>query len=244
MEAPHAEASQSIAVIITAAGSSTRMGGVKKEYRLLGKDLVDASGKALTVLGAAASAFALCPHIDTIVITVPQNGEDEARKSLPVSLIGSDKKPLILFVAGGATRRRSVHQALSLLSLYKPSYVLIHDGARPWLDADLVNRTIEAVRVQKAVIPCLPLVETPKEIDKNGLITRHLPRSSIVSAQTPQAFSFKEILEAHELAAEEELQKGTEYTDDAEVWGCFIGRVAVIPGSLANKKITFLEDLS
>jgi len=243
VKARSAEGTETIAVVITAAGSSTRMGGQKKEYRPLGFDIVDTEGKTLSVLGSAASAFASCPRIDLILITVPPNGEAEARNSLPARLLGPDKEPRIIFAPGGATRRRSVHQALSILNAYNPSYVLIHDGARPWIDQDLIDRTIEAVIRQKAVVPALPLVETPKEIDSEGFVLRHPPRASIVSAQTPQAFSFKEILSAHEKAAEEELRSGREYTDDAEVWGLFVGPVAVIPGSPTNKKITFPEDL-
>jgi 2-C-methyl-D-erythritol 4-phosphate cytidylyltransferase/2-C-methyl-D-erythritol 4-phosphate cytidylyltransferase/2-C-methyl-D-erythritol 2,4-cyclodiphosphate synthase len=62
-------------------------------------------------------------------------------------------------------------------------------------------------------------------------------------AQTPQGFAFPEILRAHEMAAEREVREHYEYTDDAEVWGEFIGPVAVVEGSPRNKKITFPEDL-
>ncbi|MDR2782457.1 MAG: 2-C-methyl-D-erythritol 4-phosphate cytidylyltransferase, partial [Treponema sp.] len=145
--------------------------------------------------------------------------------------------------------RISVHHALSLLAAYHPDYVLIHDGARPWIDADLIERTIDAVLTHKAVVPVLPLVETPKEVDNNGgirsiqTITRHLRRAHVVTAQTPQAFAFPGILYAHEKAAARELHDGVDYTDDAEVWGEFCGPVAVIQGSPANKKITFPQDL-
>jgi 2-C-methyl-D-erythritol 4-phosphate cytidylyltransferase len=244
-EAVIAEAA--IAAVITAAGSSSRMGrGVKKEYLPLGSGIDDADGQPLTVLGAATGAFAANPHISLIVITVPfgvEYGQRAARAALPSSLFVPGKRPPILFVPGGPTRRASVHNALSLLSAYNPGYVLIHDGGRPWVDGILIEKTIEALLRHQAVTPLLPLTETPKEFDQAGFITRHLRRSSVGAAQTPQGFAFQELLRAHTLAAEREIRDRYEYTDDAEVWGEFIGPVAVVEGSPRNKKITFPEDL-
>ena len=235
--------SVSIAAIITAAGSSTRI-GVKKEYRLVGNK-TDMEGKPLTVLGKTALAFAACSRIETIVITVPRDhnlGEIAARDSLPTRLLKSRAKPRFLFIQGGPTRRSSVHNALSLLESHRPRFVLIHDGARPWVEPALIDRVIDAMVKHKAAIPMLPLTDTPKEIDENGVIKRHLRRVYVGNAQTPQGFAFPGILRAHEKAAEKE-KSGWVYTDDAEVWGEFIGDVYVVPGSLLNKKITFPEDL-
>jgi 2-C-methyl-D-erythritol 4-phosphate cytidylyltransferase len=94
------------------------------------------------------------------------------------------------------------------------------------------------------VIPLLPLLETPKEIDPQGFILRHLRRSNLGSAQTPQGFAFPQILHAHEKAAERELREHYDYTDDAEVWGEFCGPVATVPGERENRKITYPEDLA
>ncbi len=232
-----------IAAVVTAAGSSVRMGGLKKEYRSLGDDAKDRDGTPLTVLGAALTAFVDSGLVDLVVVSVPADGESAARAALPARILGREAFPRVLFVPGGSTRRRSVHQALALLSAYGPDYVLIHDGARPWVDRPLIERTIAAVREKRAVVPVLPLVDTPKEIDESGLVVRHLRRSSVAAAQTPQAFAFPDILRAHERAAERELAEGVEYTDDAEVWGAFIGSVAVVEGSAGNRKITFPGDL-
>lgn len=228
-----------IAAVICAAGSSTRMGGIKKEYRLL-DGRVDADGKPLTVLGAALMAFTVVPRVNLIVIAVPpraEDGEFTARQSLPSTAA------TVLFVPGGSTRRMSTHHALALLAAYSPDYVLIHDGARPWVDPELIERTINALVEHKAVIPLMPLIETPKELDEHGFVCRHLKRTRVGTAQTPQAFAFTPLLHAHELAAERECYEGIEYTDDAEVWGEFVGPVAVINGSPQNRKITFMEDL-
>jgi 2-C-methyl-D-erythritol 4-phosphate cytidylyltransferase len=233
-----------IAVVIAAAGSSIRF-GIKKEYRLLG-DKIDIEGKPLTVLGKTALAFAACSRIDMVVISVPphsEQGEFAARDSIPSRLLKPSARPRFLFVPGGSTRRSSVHHALALLEAYHPSYVLIHDGARPWVEPALIDKVIDTVLQRRAVIPVLPLTDTPKEINNKGIIVRHLHRIMVGGAQTPKAFAFPEILEAHKKAAERENNEGIIYTDDAEVWGEFVGDVTVVPGSPINRKITFPEDL-
>ena len=261
----------SIAAIIASAGSSARMaggtGGIKKEYLELPSLLKE--GKPLTVLGAVVSALTSCPGIGPIVISVPAGGESAALTSLPAELrsakpcsgelyFGEDHPHRrILFVTGGPTRRSSVHNALSLLETAddlrccEVSHVLIHDGARPWVSRDLIERIIETTIRFGAAIPALPLNETPKELCSGELencedvkfIKRHLKRGSLCIAQTPQGFKFPEILRAHEKAAEREKTENLEYTDDAEVWGEFIGKVAVISGDPANRKITYPGDL-
>ena len=258
----------SIAAVICAAGSSSRMGGVKKEFlpfpSLSAKKPQpenQLSTGGASVLGAAVSAFASCPEIRFIVIVVTPGEENEAKACLasehrPLAASASDGR--ILFVSGGPTRRASVHNALSLLESRQPSHVLIHDGARPWITRKLIERTIEAAIRYGAVIPALPLIETPKELasaklfssepgrktpEEAAFIGRHLRREALCTAQTPQGFKFPEILRAHEKARDREESEGFEYTDDAEVWGEFIGQVVVIPGDPANKKITYPEDL-
>ena len=232
-----------IAAVICAAGSSSRMGGAKKEYLPLPGAL-----NSLSVLGAAVSAFAAVPEIRIIVIVVPDEpkiGETAARNALPSAGIA---RPL-RFVTGGSTRRASVFNALKALAADAPNYVLIHDGARPWISPALIERVIMGVKQYRAVIPLLPLTETPKEtdlpldgsFDKGSVfIKQQLKRRFIGTAQTPQAFAFPEILAAHEKAA---VQEGREFTDDAEVWAEFCGPVAVIPGEIKNRKITFKEDM-
>jgi 2-C-methyl-D-erythritol 4-phosphate cytidylyltransferase len=258
-----AETEAAWAAVITAAGSSARMGAEgKKEYRCL-PGRVDRDGKPLTVLGAAAAAFAAITDIKTIGITVPPAaaaGEMAARGALPSRFFAGRSRgglPRLLFVPGGGTRRVSVHHALSYLEVYRPRYVLIHDGARPWVDAALIRSVMAAVIRYGAALPVVPLVETPKEIvpaaelPEAGLpgdagvffVKRHLRRSRTGAAQTPQGFAFPAILRAHEQAAERELADGFEYTDDAEIWGEFCGPAAVVPGSPENRKITFPGDL-
>jgi len=254
-----------VAAIICAAGNSSRMsgpnGGVKKEYRPL---TIKATGKAsgLTVLGATVRAFAALPEIQTIVIAVPDDpltGEAAARKAIPPVLLSGKVGPPIHFVAGGKTRRGSVYNALSILhekfpgKLNARSYVLIHDGARPWVHPSFIRQIIAEVKKHPAVIPVLPLTETPKEMtlaldgspgNDPIYVKRHLRRACVGVSQTPQAFAFPEILDLHEMAAKHESLTGMEFTDDAEIWGTFHGSVAVIPGDPKNRKVTFAEDLA
>jgi 2-C-methyl-D-erythritol 4-phosphate cytidylyltransferase len=223
-------AEQKIAVVVCAAGSSERMGGVKKEYLKL-------KNRDITVLGSVVCSFAAVPSVNEIAITIPKDGEEAARAALPPECL-SASKPKLKFVKGGETRQASVYNGLLALAESNPAYVLIHDGARPWISRQLIEKTIEEAAKHNAVIPVLPLTETPKEIS-GGFIKRHTRRTDTCVAQTPQAFKFLEILYAHKKAA----QAGKEFTDDAEVWGKFCGRVAVVPGDPVNRKITFQGDI-
>jgi len=236
-----------VAVVICAAGASSRMNteGLpvrKKEYQKL--------NNGNTVLGTAVTAFSCVPSVQIIVISIPENDEDAARAALPANLLESGK-PKILFVTGGRTRRHSVFNALRLLADFAPDYALIHDGARPWVSPTLIENIIKAVKKHNAVIPLLPLTDTPKECESPWdaqtdndaspvFIKTHLKRTNTGIAQTPQAFKFPEILDAHKKAATVETE---EFTDDAEIWGRFCGKVAVISGDPENRKITFPEDL-
>ena len=138
-------AEAAVAAVICAAGSSKRMAGGKKEYRPL-------HGSDLTVLGAAVSAFAAVSEISVIVITVPAGAETEARNALPREILSGEKGSLIHFVPGGETRRGSVFNALHSLSAFNPDYVLIHDGARPWISPGLITRIITAVKNWATII--------------------------------------------------------------------------------------------
>ena len=157
----------SIAAIICAAGSSSRMGGVKKEYL----PLEAPPGKEpLSVLASALRAFYSFPQIDPIIITIPE-GEERPDKYLSEDLRPGEGNGRVFYCTGGPNRRSSVHRALAFLETFKnpqgelkASHVLIHDGARPWIKKDLIEKIIAAVLKHGAVIPALPLTETPKEL--------------------------------------------------------------------------------
>lgn len=223
-----------IALIIAAAGSSTRMGlGCKKEYLPLDEG---------TVLSASVKTFLSTIKIIKLVITVPKNGQADAEKALfkDPALSSLLKKTEFSFVEGGKTRQESVFNALSALSSSEPDIVLIHDGARPFVTKKIIIDTLNATAEYGAAVPGLTPVDTQKLLDENGFIMEHLTRSRMSAVQTPQGFSFRELLAAHQKARAD----NAEYTDDTEIWGKYQGKVKNVSGDPCNKKITYAEDYS
>lgn len=230
-----------IAIIITAAGSSSRMGGsVKKEFLPL---------KDGTVLSSCASAFlnALSKNyqITDFVITCRAGSEGEAKDAVKSCAYDG-----FSFVTGGKSRQESVFKGL--LEVEKngncPDIVMIHDGARPFVTEKIILEGVETALEFGASVPGLTPTDTQKEIDENGMIVRHLVRSRLAAVQTPQNFNFERLLEAHKKAAlqVEQLAAGgikKEFTDDTEIWGQFCGKVKVYEGDIKNIKITFPKDL-
>lgn len=231
--------SKSIALIIVAAGSSTRMGGqTKKEYLPLNNG---------TVLSTVALTFLKSNQIKRITVVIPQKGQKEASEAFykddDVSAFVSKNNIKVNFIEGDKTRQGSVYNALDFLdsdTSTKPDYVLIHDGARPFLSTDLVTRSIQYTVKYGASVPAINPVDTQKEIDSSGFINRHLIRKNIKAVQTPQGFEFAEILKCHKQAKID----NQEYTDDTEVYDLYSGKKTfVFDGEQENKKITYKEDI-
>ncbi len=213
-----------IAGIITAAGNSTRMNGVKKELALI---------KNVPVLKIVADTFAESGVFDHVVITYPPCGDSNHRSALE----GADLD--VLWVAGGKTRQESVYNALLALSDYPVDYVLIHDAARPWVSPALIKAVLHGAKEFGACIPVVPHVNASKQVGDGGKILKHHDRSSVVGAQTPQGFRFSDILSAHQEARKNQK----DYPDDAEAYHHAIGCVHTVQGDPANRKITFRYDL-
>ena len=233
------------AAVITAAGKSERMKiGTKKEYLKLPE-----YGEGVTVLSECLFKFLQTGLFSVLAITLPANDIPEINnlifndKRIKKTLL--EKNTKIIFTAGADTRQASVFNALTELEELKEkneadfNFVLIHDGARPWVSPELIKLVCNELSKRDAVIPGYQAVDTQKIIDKSGKITQHLKRSSIYSVQTPQGFDFKKILEAHKQA----LGNGKEYTDDSEIYAEFAGNVFICTGEVSNKKITFKEDI-
>ena len=219
-----------IAIIITAAGSSTRIGGsVKKEY------LPYKNGTVLSVCADTfLNAFAEEPGVEItdFIITCPKGGAEECKRAL--GNISSE----VQIVEGSDTRQKSVYNGL-LAVKGQPDIVLIHDGARPFVSREVILEALKAAVQYGASVPGITPTDTQKEIDEEGFVVRHLVRSSLVAVQTPQCFRYKELLEAHGRAA----AVAREYTDDTEIWGEYCGRVRVTTGDVRNIKITYPADL-
>ncbi len=215
------------AVLITAAGSSKRWADQqKKEY---------ASLDGRPVLSRALEPFLLFTPALQIIITLPEADIPMVQQLLQ-PLIGTRA---IRFAGGGKTRQESVRLGLESLQEREPNIVLIHDGARPWIDRALIERVLEGTRKWGACIPVVDASEAPKRIGPSGLILEDLPRDQLKMAQTPQGFLYKRILEAHQRAKDSPHL----FLDDAEVYAACWPGVFTVPGNRRNRKITFREDL-
>lgn len=232
---------KNIAIIITAAGNSTRMGGsIKKEYLPLGDG---------TVLSTCVKAFINASknlsqtfNISHLVVTVPPDGSAGAVDAVSAFFeFDANIQEIVQYIQGGATRQLSVYNAMDYLrnSPVKPDIVLIHDGARPFVTSRIIYDVINGAKETGAAIPGIPVTDTVKEISKQGFVSRHLARKTLVAVQTPQGFDFTRLLYAHMQA----LTDGNEYTDDAEIYGKYCGSVKIIPGDVKNLKITYPGDL-
>jgi 2-C-methyl-D-erythritol 4-phosphate cytidylyltransferase/2-C-methyl-D-erythritol 2,4-cyclodiphosphate synthase len=140
---------------------------------------------------------------------------------------------------GGATRQASVHAGLEALASQKPDIVLIHDAARPFVSEALISRAIEAAGRTGAAVPAIPVVDTIKLVDGDGNIEATPERARLRIAQTPQAFRFDAILEAHRRAVREGR---SDFTDDAALAEWAGLTVATFEGDAANMKLTTPED--
>src|SRR5436853_4152838 len=158
--------------LIVAAGRGTRFGGdLPKQYLPLG---------GATVLRHAVNAFAAHPRIDGVLVAI--RPEDRALFDRAVAGL-----PVLPPVPGGAERQDSVRLGLEALAEHKPDRVLIHDGARPFPDAALIERVIDGLDRGPAAIPALPLGDTIKRVENGGII-ENVDRAQLLPAQAPHGF--------------------------------------------------------
>ena len=147
-------------------------------------------------------------------------------------------------VAGGSERYLSVYEGLKVAS--DAYYVLIHDGARPLIDEDLIRRSMETVVREKACVPGVPVKDTIKVTDHDGYAAATPNRSSLWAVQTPQCFSVELLTQSYRrlFAAEEQGAELPAVTDDAMLVEQMTGhKVKIINGNYTNIKITTPEDL-
>lgn len=142
----------------------------------------------------------------------------------------------IEFTQGGKTRQDSVYQGLKKV---KQEYVFIHDGARPWISKDCINRIVEVLETKEACLLMMPVKDTIKVVE-DGKVINTPKRSTLYLAQTPQAFVTKKIIKAYDRAYE----KGIQATDDAQIMElCGDCEVYMVEGSYENMKVTTKEDI-
>jgi 2-C-methyl-D-erythritol 4-phosphate cytidylyltransferase len=179
--------------------------------------------------------FFLSGYFYKLVVTVPEK-DIEYTTNLISSYIDMEKVDCI---RGGSTRQESVYFGLKAFEQSAPDYILIHDGARPWIEKDLIHRVLEKTLKYGA---CIPVVEVPdalKEIDEQGIIKKSLSRKKVKGGQTPQGFLYSNLYKAHLVAREQNM----EALDDAEVYSLLFHPVVTVPGNTGNRKITYNHDL-
>ena len=214
-----------VAAVIVAAGRGERAGGaVPKQYRAV------AGSPAIR---ASLSAFCVHPQID-LVQPVIHLADADLFGAAQVGL-GKLEKP----IAGGATRQISVRLGLNALQAHDPDLVLIHDAARPFLTGALIDRAIAAGRRHGAAVPGLVIADTVKVVGEDAAVTETLDRSRLRTVQTPQAFSFALIAEAHRRA---EAAGRDDFTDDAALAEWAGHRVSIFEGEAGNVKLTTNDD--
>ena len=205
-----------ISAIITAGGNSSRFGSNKLLEKV----------QNLTVIETTILKF--IDLVDEIIIPT----QNETKKFILNSPIYNNK---INFVSAGETRQKSVYNAL--LACSNPKIVLIHDGARPFIEKKAIKKIIALTKKEKAVIAGTMAIDTIKQIE-NGKIIKTIDRKKIFQAQTPQAFDFKLIKKIHEAFKNE-----TNFTDDSSMAEKFGIKPTIFETSINNKKITTKEDL-
>jgi 2-C-methyl-D-erythritol 4-phosphate cytidylyltransferase/2-C-methyl-D-erythritol 2,4-cyclodiphosphate synthase len=208
-----------IVALLVAAGSGSRAGGdIPKQYRRI-------AGKP--VLAHAVDYLCRAGIVDVRVVAGAGHDAAYAEASAGLAL----PEPF----RGGAERRLSVRNGLEALAAQgAPDIVLIHDAARPFLPAAVAERLLGALKKHRGSVPVLPVVDTLAEAQ--GPLGASVPRIGLARVQTPQAFHFGAILEAHR------RWKAGEATDDAQVARAAGIEVATVAGDARLDKLTYAED--
>ena len=246
----------SVAAVLTAAGSGSRLG------HTLPKALVPLDGEPLLRHAARRLLEARTSdgeRVTTLVVTAPPDDVDTVRTLL--GHLGGD----VVVVPGGATRQASVAAALDALAARGPDVdvdvVLVHDAARPLVPPALVARVVEAVRAgHGAVVPGVPVTDTVKQVgeatgaaERDGgrtdgplvrPVVRTVPRGDLRAVQTPQGFRLDVLLRAHAHGAHVAHDEALAASDDAGLVELLGEPVWVVEGHEDAAKITTARDLA
>jgi 2-C-methyl-D-erythritol 4-phosphate cytidylyltransferase / 2-C-methyl-D-erythritol 2,4-cyclodiphosphate synthase len=212
--------------VIVAAGASTRMGGIDKITALVG-------GRPL--LAWALNVFDAAPSVGHLVVVAPAGRVEDLRRA---DWIPDD----VTIVAGGVRRQDSVAAGVRELERRggtEDRVVLVHDGARPCVRPELIERVVEAATASGAAIPVVPVVETLKRV-AGDLVAETVDRSGLAAAQTPQGIRFDVLQAAY---ARFPADGPETFTDEAALLEACTIPIRVVPGHVDNLKVTVAADL-
>jgi len=209
-------------VVIVAAGKSERMDGVDKLFAEIG---------GIPLIARVIDYFQQCDAIDEIVVVM---GKDNLEKGQ--NLVDERNWAKVTHVcAGGARRQDSVNEGLKKIT--NCEWVVIHDGARPLIPENIIEKGLVEAKETGAAIAAVPVKDTIKSVVKMGFVEGTLNRDKLWAVQTPQVFKFDLISRAHREITED-------VTDDAMMVEKLGNKVKVFMGSYQNIKITTPEDLA
>jgi 2-C-methyl-D-erythritol 4-phosphate cytidylyltransferase len=216
-----------VATIIPAAGSGKRMGGIKKPY-------LDLAGRP--ILAHTLMVFQRCSLVDRILVVAAEGDEQMCLQDVitPYSIDKADQ-----VVAGGKTRQESVFNGLQNLTS-DTDMVIIHDCVRPFVTEAMIKSTLESAMEWGAATVAVPIKDTIKEADHENFVLKTLNRQRIWAIQTPQAFRYDLLLQAHLYARENHIH----VTDDASlIEQSGMGKVKLVMGAYENMKLTTPDDM-
>ena len=210
-----------VPVIVVAAGSSTRMGKNKQLINICG----------LPVLVRSLKVFQLCEGISNIVLVASKENILEYQTLCEKYMLTKVSD----IVEGGANRQESV--LCGIKQIKNSDVALVHDGARPLVSQEVINRVIDGLKCFKAVVPVVKVKDTIKQIDSNGVVIKTVKRDDLVQVQTPQGVKVNDylsLLENNDLSL---------FTDDVSIFEAAGADVLTVLGDYKNIKITTPEDV-
>ncbi|MBM7557859.1 2-C-methyl-D-erythritol 4-phosphate cytidylyltransferase [Halanaerobacter jeridensis] len=216
-----------LSVVIPAAGQGKRMKTEKNKQFLMLNDK--------EILAHTLNKFESASVVDEVIIVAREEEIDYCKNKL---VDNYDFGKVTKVIAGGETRQESVYNGLQAVKSTS-NYVLIHDGARPFITAELINKVITAAEKYDAAAVGVPVKDTIKVINSDNMIINTPDRSKLVAIQTPQVFDKELITEAYQNALADDFIG----TDSASLVERINQTVKLVQGSYENIKITTPEDL-
>ncbi len=213
------------AVIIVSAGKSQRMNGIDKQFAQIG-------GK--TVIEQSIAAFEKCESVLQIIVAVSESNLQPVQNLIEKM---QNSKPIVV-CQGAETRQKSVFNALKYVDK-NAKYIAVHDGARPLVRPEHIEKTVKDARVFGAAVLGVPVKDTIKVCD-GGFVKDTPPRSTLFITQTPQIFAKRIYFEGVDFA----LEHGLDFTDDCQLVEAIGTKVYMTLGDYENIKITTPEDIA